>query len=95
MPLYNHMEDAAMAEICRAQTWQWLHHRAPLDDGRLVTRSLVKELFADEMAKLRETLSTDALDTGKFAEASDLFVSMSLNDECPEFLTLPAYRLLD
>jgi len=31
------MEDAATAEISRAQLWQWLHRGAKLDDGRPMT----------------------------------------------------------
>ncbi|WKW50425.1 malate synthase A [Rhodomicrobium lacus] len=94
VPLYNLMEDAATAEISRTQVWQWLHHAATLVDGRPVTSAFVEAVFADEMAKLRETLGSDAFDAGRFYEAGDIFLSMTLASECPEFLTLPAYRLL-
>ena len=88
VPLYNLMEDAATAEISRAQIWQWLRHKAKLSDGRVVTPELFKSLLDDEMAKL------DARG-GRFPEAIDLFSQMSLSDRFEEFLTLPAYRLID
>ena len=90
VPLYNLMEDAATAEISRAQIWQWLHHKAKLADGRVVTPDLFKAALDDEMGKLRP-----ATDGGRFKEAIDLFSRMSLSDTFEEFLTLPAYRLID
>ena len=51
VPLYNLMEDAATAEICRAQLWQWLRFAAPLDDGRTLTPSLFETLLEEEMAR--------------------------------------------
>ena len=95
VPLYNLMEDAATAEISRAQIWQWLHLKAKLADGRIVTPDLFRAALADEMAKLRETLGAPAFDKGRFAEAIDLFSAMSLSATFEEFLTLPAYRLID
>jgi len=89
VPLYNLMEDAATAEICRAQIWQWLRLKAKLDDGRTVTPELFKTLLDDEMAKL------SVAGVGRFAEAIRLFADMSLADQFEEFLTLPAYRLID
>ena len=61
VPLYNLMEDAATAEISRAQVWQWLHLKAKLDDGRIVTPELFKAAFADEMAKVRAALGAERL----------------------------------
>jgi malate synthase len=95
VPLYGLMEDAATAEISRAQIWQWLKFAAPLDDGRPVTPELFEALLADEMAKLREALTPQVYDSGRFDEAVRLFSRMSLAPEFEEFLTLPAYRLLD
>ena len=94
VPLYNLMEDAATAEISRAQVWQWLHLKAKLDDGRIVTPELFMDLMKDEMGKLRLVHGTD-FDEGHFATAAKLFSEMSLAVECEEFLTLPAYELLD
>ena len=94
VPLYNLMEDAATAEISRAQVWQWINLGAELDDGRRVTPELFSAVLDDEMAKLRETLGPAAYDAGKFEEAVGLFSSMSLAKDFEEFLTVPAYRLL-
>ena len=95
VPLYNLMEDAATAEISRAQVWQWLHLKAKLDDGRVVTPELFKATFADEMAKVRSALGADVYDKGRFAAATKLFEAMSLAPTFEEFLTLPAYKLID
>ena len=94
VPLYNLMEDAATAEISRAQIWQWLFHKAKLEDGREVTPDLFKSVMADEMGKVRAALGANVYDKGRFAEAEKLFADMSLAKEFEEFLTLPAYRLL-
>ena len=93
VPLYNLMEDAATAEISRAQIWQWIRHKATLDDGRVVTAELFSALLDEEMAALEATLPGFA--TGRFAEARAIFVEMSLSDGFEEFLTLPAYRALE
>jgi malate synthase len=95
VPLYNLMEDAATAEISRAQVWQWLHLKARLDDGRVVTPDLFKATLADEMAKVAAAVGADAFRGGRFAEAIDLFSAMSLSPTFEEFLTVPAYRLID
>ena len=94
VPLYNLMEDAATAEISRAQIWQWLYHKAKLADGREVTPDLFKSVMADEMAKVRAALGDEVYRKGRFAEAEKLFSDMSLASKFEEFLTLPAYRLL-
>jgi malate synthase len=95
VPLYNLMEDAATAEISRAQVWQWLRLKAKLDDGRVVTPELFKATFADEMAKVRAALGAQVYDNGRFAEATKLFEEMSLAPTFEEFLTLPACKLID
>ncbi|MFH1556009.1 MAG: malate synthase A [Pseudomonadota bacterium] len=94
VPLYNLMEDAATAEISRAQIWQWIHLEAKLEDGRIVTGALFSALLDDEMAKLRETLGADTYDKGRFPEAIKLFADMTLAPQFEEFLTLPAYKLI-
>jgi malate synthase len=95
VPLYNLMEDAATAEISRAQIWQWLHHKASLADGRTVTPDLFRATLADEMSKVRTAVGEAAFTGGRFDEAIDLFSKMSLSETFEEFLTLPAYRLID
>jgi malate synthase len=94
VPLYNLMEDAATAEICRSQIWQWMHFNAALNDGRPVTRELFDALVDDEMAMLREALGPQAYDAGNFQAAIGLFRRMSTSAEFEDFLTLPAYRLI-
>ena len=61
VPLYNLMEDAATAEICRAQVWQWLHLKAKLADGRVVTPELFRATLADEMDKVRAAVGDGRL----------------------------------
>ena len=94
VPLYNLMEDAATAEISRAQIWQWIKQGAKLDGGRTVTAEMFKALLDEEMDALREVLPVTAMEGGRFAEAVAIFTEMSLSDGFEEFLTLPAYRAL-
>jgi malate synthase len=94
VPLYNLMEDAATAEICRAQIWQWLRFGAELEDGRQVSKELFAALLEDEMAAVREMLGADVYDVGQFGEAVALFSEMSTSEDFEEFLTLPAYRMI-
>jgi len=95
VPLYNLMEDAATAEIARAQIWQWIARAASLDDGRVVTRGLFQAFMDEEMAALRAALPGGAFEKGRFAEAIALFRDMSLAAGFEEFLTLPAYEVLE
>ena len=67
VPLYNLMEDAATAEISRAQIWQWLYHGAKLDDGRKVTAELFRVVLADEMAKLHQSIGPTNYNSGRFS----------------------------
>ena len=89
VPLYNLMEDAATAEISRAQIWQWIALGAKLDDGRAVTAELFEAVLAEEMAALKTALGA-GFDTGRFNEAIALFSTLSLADRFEEFLTLMA-----
>ena len=87
VPLYNLMEDAATAEICRTQLWQWLKFEAPLGDGRRFTLDLFEQWFDEEVGMLAELPD--------IAEAARLMHNMIVADDLVEFLTLPAYELLD
>lgn len=89
VPLYNLMEDAATAEICRTQLWQWVRLGADLDDGQILTPELFISLFTQEMADLRRDFGSPRLE-----EAAQIFTQMVLSDDLEEFLTLPAYELL-
>src|SRR2546425_10350023 len=88
------MEDAATAEISRAQIWQWLRHGARLDAGTAVTRSLVERLTGEEFSRVSDEVGTDRFDGGRFDEARVLFVRVATSEELEEFLTLPAYEAL-
>jgi malate synthase len=94
VPLYNLMEDAATAEISRAQVWQWVHHKATLEDGRPVTVERFQKALDDEMRGLREKLGEERFVKGRFAEARALFERLSISEMFEEFLTLPAYEIL-
>jgi len=94
VPIYNLMEDAATAEISRTQIWQWLKHRAALDDGRTVTRPLVDQLVEEEFARVREEVGASRFERGHFDQARALFVQVATSAELEDFLTLPAYQML-
>jgi malate synthase len=88
------MEDAATAEISRSQIWQWIRHSAPLDDGRVVTEELVREVLDEETAKIREAVGQDTWTRGRPVETREIFERVALSPELVEFLTLPAYEYL-
>jgi malate synthase len=91
VPVFNLMEDAATAEISRSQIWQWIRSpKGVLDDGRKVTQDLFKRLLAEELAKVKASFSE-----GKYDEAARLFDKLTSDDRYVEFLTLPAYALID
>ena len=92
VPLYNLMEDAATAEISRAQIWQWIRHKAKLEDGRVVDLPLCRKILAEELAKLRAHVGDEAYEKGNFTEAGKLFDDLIAAEHFPEFLTLPAYE---
>ena len=91
VPLYDLMEDAATAEISRAQLWQQAHHGARLDDGTQVTTALVVDLIRDEASQL----AAAAAPGNHFQAAAALFVDLVSAKACPDFLTLSAYDRLD
>ena len=90
VPLYNLMEDAATAEISRAQLWQWIRHRASLEDGRPIDTALCRILLDDELEKLREA----AIDGGRYDGAARLFRELIEAPAFREFLTVPAYEII-
>jgi malate synthase len=95
VPINNLMEDAATAEISRAQVWQWIHHdKGVLDDGRKVTVDLFHALMQDELSKLEQELGAEAYAARKFGAANQLFDRISTDDTFVDFLTLPAYEYL-
>ena len=92
--LYNLMEDAATAEISRTQVWQWIQRRCSLDDGRMITYSMVSEMIPQELEKIREYVGDERYSRGRFAKATELFDELIQSRDFVEFLTLPAYDLI-
>ena len=95
VPIYNLMEDAATAEICRAQVWQWRRHAAKLADGRAVSDALVRQILAEECDGIRKQAGAEAFEKGKFSKAAEILRKLIESEEFPEFLTLAAYDFLD
>jgi malate synthase len=92
VPIYNLMEDAATAEISRAQIWQWIKFSAMLDTGNKVTRKFFLDCLADEMKRVRAEVGVAAYAQGRFREAIAIFKAMSTSKTFEPFLTLPAYK---
>jgi malate synthase len=92
--IYNLMEDAATAEISRSQVWQWVHNKATIDTGEMVTPELVRKIAEEELGRMREECGDEIFGPGRFREAADLFEDVALAHAFPEFLTLPAYERL-
>ena len=88
--IFNLMEDAATAEISRAQLWFWVHHGGTLDDGRPITAALYGTIRDDEAAKLSGLPAAAHL-----PQASAILDNLVLSDGFADFLTLPAYQQLD
>lgn len=91
----NLMEDAATAEISRTQIWQWVRHGAQLDDGRVVTKELVAALLEQETGKIRAAVDEETWKAGRPDDTMRILSLVALSDELPDFLTLPAYELLE
>ncbi len=85
----NLMEDAATAEISRAQLWQWLRHKVILVDGRTFTKELYQQLRVEELGTL------GGADAGRLGEAAEILDGLVLQEKFGEFLTLPAYERLN
>ena len=88
------MEDAATAEISRSQIWQWIHHGCTLQDGRVVTAELVRELLDQETGRIRAEVGEETWAAGRPDETREIFERVALSDELLEFLTIPAYAYL-
>jgi malate synthase len=96
VPINNLMEDAATAEISRAQIWQWIRHPGGvLDDGRKITAEMFREVLATECAGLRQRLGEAAYAAGRFDAAARLLDEITTANDFATFLTLAAYRQLD
>ncbi|MDH5345381.1 MAG: malate synthase A [Gammaproteobacteria bacterium] len=96
VPINHLMEDAATAEISRAQLWQWTHHATGvLDEGRNITPALFLRLLVEEIDAIAGRVGKEAFETGHFRNAAGLLERITLDDEFVPFLTLFAYGELD
>lgn len=96
VPIFNLMEDAATAEISRAQVWQWINHPdGKLEDGRKITLELVRALVGEELDKVKAGIGEARYSAGRFGEATELFDQLVSAETFTEFLTLPAYERID
>lgn len=93
VPLYNLMEDAATAEISRAQIWQWCRHGTTLDDGTEVTSSYIGETMDNILKEIKNEVGS-RWDAESYEKAASIFYEMCTADECPDFLTSMAYKNL-
>jgi malate synthase A len=93
--IYGLAEDAATVESTRSLAWQWIHHGATLDDGTALTVERFRTLLADEMERIQLEVGDAAFQGGRFEEARALFERISTQAEFVEFITLPAYELLE
>jgi malate synthase len=91
----NLMEDAATAEICRSQIWQWIRQRAVLEDGRTVTPGLVRQALDEETRRIRAEVGEQVWAAGRPDETRAVFERIALQEDMPEFMTLVAYELLE
>ncbi|NEV91007.1 malate synthase A [Streptomyces tendae] len=92
--IFNLMEDAATAEISRSQIWQWINAEVVLDNGEQVTADLAHKVAAEELANIRAEIGDEAFAAGNWQQAHDLLLTVSLDEDYADFLTLPAYEQL-
>ncbi len=93
--IHNLMEDAATAEISRSQIWQWLRNAVTFSDGSTINRDDVETALAAVTKGLRAEVGDDAWESSNYEQASALFMTIALASDFAEFLTLPAYELID
>lgn len=93
--IYNLMEDAATAEISRAQLWQWIRHpEGKLEDGRKITKEMVQAMIPEELGNIQQAYG-DAYDAASFENAARLLEDLATSDAFEDFLTIKAYDQLD
>ncbi|MFD5449028.1 malate synthase A [Streptomyces sp. NPDC003470] len=92
--IFNLMEDAATAEISRSQIWQWINAEVVLDNGEQVTAELARRVAAEELAGIRAEIGDEAFTAGNWQQAHDLLLTVALDEDYADFLTLPAYEQL-
>jgi malate synthase len=94
VPIYGLMEDAATAEISRTSIWQWIHHQKTLSNGKPVTKTLFRQMLAEEMRVIQDELGEHRFSSGRFDDAARLMEQITTSDDLIDFLTLPGYRFL-
>ena len=92
--LYNLMEDAATAEISKAQLWLWLKKEVKLDTGELVSKTFYDKIIKEELVKIEEYVGNERFHSGQFELATKLFSTMIFNEKLDGFLTLEAYNFI-
>ncbi|MER6234674.1 malate synthase A [Streptomyces clavifer] len=92
--IFNLMEDAATAEISRSQIWQWINADVVFENGEHATADLARKIAAEELAAIRAEIGDEAFAAGKWQQAHDLLLQVSLDQDYADFLTLPAYEQL-
>ncbi|SFY01351.1 malate synthase A [Streptomyces atratus] len=92
--IFNLMEDAATAEISRSQIWQWINADVVFENGEHATAELARKVAAEELAAIRAEIGEDAFASGRWQQAHDLLLQVSLDQDYADFLTLPAYEQL-
>ena len=96
VPINHLMEDAATAEISRAQVWQWVHHETGvLDEGRNITYEMFRTLLGEELEKIREAVGDEHFQAGHYEHAAKLMDQITAQDEFVLFLTSVAYQDVD
>jgi malate synthase len=93
--IFGLMEDAATAEISRSQIWQWINAGVVLDNGEQVTAGLARAVAAEELENIRAEIGDEAFAAGHWQQAHDLLLTVALDEDYADFLTLPAYEQLE
>ncbi|MGW1712104.1 malate synthase A [Streptomyces sp. NPDC002156] len=92
--IFNLMEDAATAEISRSQIWQWINADVEFENGEKATPELTRKIAAEELANIRAEIGEEAFTAGHWQQAHDLLLTVALDADYADFLTLPAYEQL-
>lgn len=96
VPINNLMEDAATAEISRAQLWQWVHHETGvLDEGRVIDEALFESLLREEMDRIRGEVGDAPFESGHYRRAAQLLAEITSQETFAPFLTNAAYDDID
>jgi malate synthase len=92
--IHNLMEDAATAEISRAQVWQWLHQKVRTNAGQIINQTYYEKIFTEEVLKIKNQMDEAQFNEGKYAEAVQIFDDLVRQPAFEEFLTIKSYQNL-